>query len=189
MHRVTRDKTELLFEWADGHEVPTNHVVSQFKEIGPTGPDRWGNGRGEIKIPCSIATKSGASNQRAIAVITKMPPISYDRKSALLGNQVTTVARSDFALPLDVRLATLNATETSMGFAPTCVQANGQFFILSGPSVFFEYGWLKGRDISLCPIPPLPIRDFPIVGNDNSGITYVYYDWFLGCETLIRTTA
>ena len=190
MHRVTPEKNESLFAWADCVLVPTDDMISRFNDIGATGPDQYGNGKGEIKIPCAIETESGDSYDRALILITKMPPIADWQKSTVLANVVAAIRRSDFALPLDVRLATLNADEIRMGFAPTRVQANDdRYFILNWSPNFFSYGPLKGSDISVCPVSFQETSDIPIVTEDVDRVTYVYYDWFSGCESLIQNAA
>jgi hypothetical protein len=190
MHRVTPERNELLFAWSDCELAPSDSDISCFSEIGATGPDLYGNGRGEIKIPCSIKTSSGDSHERALVLITKMPPITDWRKSTALGNVVTVIANSDFALPLNVRLATLNACEIRMGYAPTRVQAyRGRYFILNWSASFFSYKPFRGSNISLCPVSFKETSDIPVVSEDVGRITYVYYDWFMGCESLIQNEA
>ncbi|QDT94815.1 hypothetical protein V144x_02470 [Gimesia aquarii] len=190
MHGVTLDKIDLLFEWSDSKYIPT---VNQFKilnEIGATGADQYGNGRGTLYIPCRIDTVSGNSIDKALVLITKKPPIDDWRQTIILGNAVSDIEPSDYALPLTVRLANLNADEIRMGFAPTAVQSkDDRYFILNWTPYFFFYGPLLGKDISLCNAEFCYSSDIPIYqGIESDQIAFVYYDWFNGCESLDRSS-
>ena len=188
MHRVTPDKTESLFTWAGCELRPTAAQIKRFQEIGATGPDQYGNGRGEITIPGAIETVNGQLHDPALILITKMPPIADWQHQTLLGTDVDTISKSDFALPLDVRLATLSADELLMGYAPTRVQAiDGRNFILNWSPNFFASGQLKGCDISLSSVAFQEGSETPLIDADPQQVTYVYYDWFPGCESLIES--
>jgi len=170
--------------------TPSPDAIACFANLGPTGADKYGNGRGQVTVPCSIETKKGVRHDRALVLITKIPPIADWQSSTILGNAVATIEPSEFALPLAVRLAALNADEVRMCFAPTRVESSGgRRFILNGSPSFFSYGPIKGCDMSLAATDWRESADIPIVSEDTGAITYVYYDWFSGCESLITTKA
>ncbi|MFO1461028.1 MAG: hypothetical protein U1G08_16690 [Verrucomicrobiota bacterium] len=186
MHRVRPERNEALFAWADRDLVPTREAIGRFTDIGATGPDQYGNGKGEIKVPCAIETTAGKWIDRALVLIGKMPPIEYGRKSTLLGDAVASISPSRFALPLAVRLETLRADEIRMGFAPTRVQSgDGRSFVLNGTPSFLSHGTVVGKDISLCHQSSRLTGENLILNEEIDQITYVYYDWYAGCESLV----
>jgi hypothetical protein len=190
MYSVPPDKVELLWQWDRHPLVLTTTQIQVLSEIGATETDKYGNGKGEIKIPCRIHRSQNETYDPAIVLITKLPPLKQWQKRIRLGNSNDLIVSSDLALPLSVRRATFNADEINMGFAPTLVKSSdNQYFVLSWAKQIFSYGQLKGKDISLSERPFRRGDNFPIINEDVEQITFFYYDWFEDCDQLIQKSA
>jgi hypothetical protein len=187
MYFVPAEKAELVERWDKEPLRLSTHQIQILSDIGGTEADKYGNGKGEIKIPCAIQDALGKLHDPTLIVITKMPPIQEWRRQIMLGGPDVSIQPSDFALPLSVRLATLNADELRMGFAPTLVRSSDdQRFLLNWSTQVFSYRHLKGQDISL---PEESFdwhqsQEFPIIDENLERVTFLYYDWFKGCQKL-----
>jgi len=187
MERVPKERIELLHAWDGIRIVPSTETINVLRHIGGTESDRYGNGKGSIRFPCSIETLNRESSDLALVSITKEPPIADWQKAVLLGSDVRAITPSSLALPLDVRVATHNAHEVSMGFAPTVIQSrDGQRFVVNWANYFFLHGSTIGSDISRA-IDEFDHHDcLPVVGQPLDQIVYVYFDWFDDCERLVE---
>jgi len=189
MSRIPDDKYSLLMEWNERDLTPTESQRVTLDSIGGTEADFYGNGRGLIRIPC-LATIGDQIIDPAIVLISKTPPIQNYLVNIKLFKSGTVIQATDFALSIEVRIATINAEEMRNGFSPTVVQAiQGRNFILNGTCDLFSYGDVLGCDIQLsknlrswreCSGQYYSLSDFNFA-------TYLFADWFEGCEQLIRS--
>lgn len=191
MHSVPADKVELLWQWDRRTLVLTGAQTEVLSKIGAIGLDGYGAGTSELRIPCTIRRTQDEFYDPALVIVTKLPPIQRWQRRVMLGNENDVIAQSDFALPLSVRIATRNAEEINMGFAPTLVKSSDtQYFVLSGPKQIISHGPLKGKDISLSDRPFRRGDNFPIINEDIEQFTFFYYDWSEECHKLIpKSTA
>jgi hypothetical protein len=136
-----------------------------------------------ITIPCSIRNISGAQHEKAVILVSKQPPYFFWYEPLIIhwANEIDTITPSPFALPLDVRKASSNKREVSMGFAPVgIVDKQGKEYTLPYKSDFFDSNGVKGNEISLScrekkwkkTVLPLPAQDF------------YFADWFAGCDEI-----
>lgn len=192
MYSVASDKVELLWQWDSKPLVLTEPQIKVLSEIGATESDKYGNGKGEIKIPCMVRRTQDEVYDPTLVVITKMPPIQPWKRGILLGSPAFSMAQSDFALPLNVRIATLNADEVSMGYAPTLVKSrDNQYFVLNWSKHIFAYGQLRGKDISLAErsFSFRRMDDLPVINENTEQVVFVYYDWYDDCQKLVQRKA
>jgi hypothetical protein len=183
MHSVPADKVELLWQWDRLSLVPTSTQIESLAKIGATGFD----GYDELRIPCTIRRTQDEFHDPVLVIVTKLPPIERWQKRVMLGNQNDVIAASDLALLLSVRIATRNADEINMGFAPTLVKSSDdQYFVLSGPKQIISHGPLKGKDLSLADRPFRRGDNFPIIDEQIDQMTFWYFDWHEDCHTLIQ---
>lgn len=187
MKRVPKERVSLLHTWDAARIAPPTEMTNALRDIGGTESDRYGNGKGSIKFPCAIETVDGGSFDLALVLITKEPPIADWQKTVLLGGEVRAISPSSYALPIDVRLATLDADEVRMGFAPTVIESrDGHRFVVNWANDFFLHGSTLGSDIARA-LGEFDHHDcLPFVGQPLDQIVYVYFDWFDGCEGLIQ---
>ncbi len=135
-----------------------------------------------ISIPCVVENVSGGYHDKAVVLISKQPPYFwYEPTIVHWADQLATINPSPFALPLDVRKASSEKREVSMGFAPVgIVDRQGTEYTLSYESRFFDNNGIKGEEISLSgrekkwkkTVLPSPPQAFYFV------------DWFDGCEDI-----
>jgi hypothetical protein len=190
MHSVPSDKVELLWQWDRMSLSFTSTQIEVLSKIGATGSDGYRDGKGEIRVPCTIRRVQDEFYDPALVIVTKLPPIQRWQKRVLIGNKTDVIAQSELALPLSLRIATHNATEISMGFAPTLVKSSdNQYFVLSGPKQIISYGQLKGKDLSLSAKRFRRGDNFPILEEDIDQITFCYYDWYQDCHKLVPKSA
>jgi hypothetical protein len=136
-----------------------------------------------IAIPCAVKNVSGEYHDKAIVLISKQPPYFwYNPQIVHWADELVAINPSPFALPIDVRRASSQKREISMGFAPVGVVDNkGTEYTLPCESRFFDSNNVKGEEVSLSgrekkwkkTVLPSPAKAFYFV------------DWFDGCEKLL----
>jgi hypothetical protein len=190
MERIPPERTALLWEWDAGPIALTAQHLQILEQIGATEADHYGNGRGVLKVPCAIRAKSNEVFDPCLLQITKRPPIAQWQKHVRLGTMGEEIFSSNYALPLEVRLAALQAEELRMGFSPTVVESkDGRTFVLNGSANICSYGSVQGKDLILSHKPFSFSDATPILTENIVQMVYMYFDWYAGCERLIRTTA
>jgi hypothetical protein len=175
----------LVAEW-DAHSLlPSETDIEVMREIGGTESDLYGNGEGEFKFPCRVNWTNGGSSDPCVIIVTKQPPLSEWQHRTGLFAEVASVEPSGYALPPDVRVATYNAPEVSMGFCPVRLKSpSGAPFVINGPCDVFWHGDLKGCQISLDASVMRHRDNTSIINTPIDAISFVYCDWFDGCEDL-----
>jgi len=106
----------------------------------------------DVYFPCKIRLPNGLRVQKAILIATtgdcfgKFP---IDQNVTILDDSHG-ISPSDYALPANVRAATMVAREKSMGYAPVNVKdTSGNRYTLSSQMHFFEKNGVRGPDVIL----------------------------------------
>lgn len=136
MTHVPGERLPLVFGWDEEPICLTEDQQARVEQIGPTPPDTYGNGSDRRVTPCRVTTTAGEIVDPAMVCIQLEVPVQtgFDFR---LGSEVADVAESEFALPLDVRLASSRAEEMRMGFSPSLIDMpDGKRFVLNGMTSF-----------------------------------------------------
>jgi len=187
MTRVPNDRRDILEEWNENPLFIEEEHLRVLEAIGGTFPKYWMGHDGVIAIPCAISTRSGERIDPAVVWITKRPPIDDFIRRVKLYQRIGAVEPSRFALPIDVRCATVLAPEIRMGFAPTRVVAtNGMPFVLHWATSLFDQEGITGSEIRLSAKPFRMEESITIAEADFTLAAYFFADWFAGAENLNR---
>ena len=185
MTRVPNDQRDILNEWNENKLYIEQEQLRVLDTIGGTAPNYWMGHDGVIAIPCAISMRSGEHIDPAVVWITRRPPVGVFTSRIRLYQNISAVEPSRFALPMDVRCATVFAGEVSMGFAPTRVVAtNGTPFILHWATSLFNQNGITGTEIRLSAKPFRRDESVTIAEADLTHATYFFADWFEGAEYL-----
>ena len=185
MERVPTPRRELLDAWDAKRLSPSGSDLGVMREIGATCSDLYGNERGDWNVPCKIRWADGDISDPCVLIVSKRPPINDWQRRLALFEDIASLEPSKYALPREVRLASYNAPEISMGFTPTHVKSSGgAIFILNGYNDVFWYDGVKGCDISLEPSRFEYSPSIPIVHTPIEAISFVYCHWFPECVDL-----
>jgi len=185
MTRVPLDRLDILNEWNENQLSIEQEQLRVLDAIGGTTPKYWIGHDGVIAIPCAISTHSGECIDPAVVWVTKRPPIDDFISRIRLYQNISAVEPSRFALPLDVRRATVLAREIQMGFAPTRVVAvNGTPFVLHWATSLLDQDGITGKEIRLSAKPYRRDEPVTIAEADFTHTTYFFADWFEGAEKL-----
>ena len=185
MCRVPEQAGEFFLHWSERWLKLNFEQIAVLREIGGLERDWFGDGAGEIKIPCKITRFDGEVLDPALVIVTNKPPLQVQGPAQTLGRPDDAIEPSQYALPLPVRLATNNAQDESAGYAPTYVSTrHGQQYILNGVQHVFQHLTVKGGDLLLA---EQPFKEGEAVLYDAAmlPVTVVYFDEYQGCETLI----
>jgi hypothetical protein len=148
MHQVPKDREEILDRWSAKPLKLSPELLKVLAQIGATPPDIFGNHTNEIVVPCRVQTKEGVVFDPAIVSFQRLPPIEYWQKNIHLIDEIETIQASESALPAEVRVATSEADEVRMGFAPTIVLApHGTRFCLNWTTNLFIHPTIKAGSI------------------------------------------
>lgn len=178
MEIMPTSQIEIVEEWNSRNLTPSRDIVSKLKKIGATPPDIFGNMSEFIDIPCRCTTKDGRNVEMCLVRFQKKPPLDEIYKEVIFMDDVADIFESACALSPKVRVASSNADEVSMGFAPVFVQSRtGDEFILNWTQNFFEMSGYRGKDIVLGNEKKLGKHMPPIYHDDPSKITLVVADW------------
>jgi len=185
MSRVPNDRMVMLDEWdAAKLSIDPEHLLV-LDGIGGTAPRYWMGNKGVISVPCAISTRSGERIDPAIVWITRRPPIDAFTSRVRLYRDIGAIEPSRFALPLDVRCATVSAGEVSMGFSPTrVVAANGTPFVLHWATSLFNQAGITGSEIHLSKKRFSRDEQLTIAEADMTFAAYFLADWFENAENL-----
>jgi hypothetical protein len=185
MTRVPDDQRDILNEWNESQLPIEQEHLRVLDTIGGTAPKYWMGRDGVIAIPCAILTLSGERINPAVVWITRRPPVSVFTSRVRLYRNISAVEPSRFALPMDVRRATVLAGEVRMGFSPTrVVAANGTPFILHWATSLFNQNGITGSEIHQSSKPFRMDESITIAEADLTHATYFFADWFEGAEKL-----
>jgi len=141
-------RNELYAKWKSQSWIPT---ISQMEILNQIigAPDYYEK---DVYFPCKIRLPNGLRVQKAILIATtgdcfgKFP---IDQNVTILDDSHG-ISPSDYALPANVRAATMVAREKSMGYAPVNVKdTSGNRYTLSSQMHFFEKNGVRGPDVIL----------------------------------------
>lgn len=145
MNHVKEEKLDIINSWSDTSLKLSADQIEALNSIGMTPPDLYGNGSKFKETPCQVKTKNGELFECAIVTIQSHAPFEEWREYRL-SSEIEEISISPYALPLDVRLATTQADEIGMGFAPTLVElSNDQGMVLNWTNNFLK---IKGVNTS-----------------------------------------
>lgn len=187
IERVRPERRAIVRAWDGCRTAPSPEVFAALDRIGATEADQYGNGRGELKVPCRIAWAGESTDDPCVFVITKRPPIDDWFARCKLFRPDARVLPSKFALPAEVRLQTLRAEEIRMLYAPTVVVADsGQRLIINWSANVLHHSDVVGSRVRLATDADAKYDpSLPIVSEPFDETTYVFCDWFDGCRALL----
>jgi hypothetical protein len=140
-------------------------------------------GKDCITIPCSIRNTSGLQHEKAVTLISKKPPSFFWHEPEIVywPNEIEFIMPSLFALSLEVRKASSEKKEVSMGFSPVgIVDKQGREYTLPYTSDFFDSNGVKGNDISLSG----RVKRWKKTVSPSPAQSFYFVDWFDGCEEI-----
>ena len=175
MSHVLEARVPLIRAWSREAIMLSQVFRSQLESIGPTPSDIYGNGREYVETPCSVVTKDGERIDIAVLSNQTHAPFEQSRRYRL-GSEIAEIYSSPFALPLDVRVATSQAQELRMGFAPTLVETEDhRLFILNWRESFFVK---DGCDPTRVKVSPrgVDLSQMPEIVAPPAEITYFVAD-------------
>ncbi len=176
MSLVPADRLTALERWNKKILQFTDEELVRLKSIGATPPDLYGNGTGVISIPCEVTDKNGNIHKKAIIRFQSGPPIDDWQENWYFAEEVDSFQPSEFALPQDVRVASSQANEVRMGFAPTRVQdQGGKQYLLNWTTEFVDFDGIKGKDIALSEVRTKEMP--PIIGEPSTKNIYFIADY------------
>jgi hypothetical protein len=185
MTRVPPDRQGVLNEWNENQLPIEQEQLRVLDAIGGTAPKCWMGHDRVVEIPCAITTGSGERIDPAVVWITKRPPIDDVTSRIRLYQNIAAVEPSQFALPMDLRRATVLAHEVRMGLAPTRVVAtNGTPFVLHWATSLFYQNGIHGSEIRLSAKPFRMDKTVTIAETDFAHAVFFFADWFEGAEKL-----
>jgi len=150
MNFVQEEKLDVISRWSETNlKLKAGHILA-LNNIGETPPDLYGNGSKCRETPCQVKTKNGDLFECAIVTIQSHAPFEEWREYKL-ASEIEEISESAYALPLDVRLATTQADEIRMGFAPTIVElSNGERSILNLTTNFLKINGISTSESKVC---------------------------------------
>lgn len=147
---VPEGRLDLILEWSRAEIILPANVLGTLGEIGPTPPDHYGNGREYAETPCGVVTRRGERIDAAIVSIQRDAPVEEWRPSRL-ASELADAYPSPYALPLDVRLASTQADEVRMGYAPSFIELpDGKRFTLNWSTNFLDEPGYRAADARVC---------------------------------------
>lgn len=178
MHELPGDRLEILEQWNDTVLQPSDSMLEAFREIGATPPDLYGNGSDRVLIPCAVKTRSGQEFDPAYISFQRLPPIEMEIPRPKLLSEIAEVGPSKFALSAEMRIATTEAHEQRMGFAPTYIAApDGTQFCLNWTTDFFIHPQYVARQMQLA-TQALNLRgEAKFADSDSARIQWFIGDW------------
>ena len=138
MNHVKNEKLDIMRLKNNSHQALSPQNLEMLNKIGSTPPDIYGNGSQFKETPCQVKTKKGEIIECAIISMQSHAPFESWRDYRL-ASEIDEISTSPYALPLNVRIATTEAQEVGMGFAPTRVKlSNGEDMILNWTTNFLK---------------------------------------------------
>lgn len=146
MTHVEPDRLDLVLEWDREAINLAEHLTVVIRQIGPTPPDVYGNGRERRVTPCAVETTSGELFENALVCVQLDAPVQHYMQFKL-GSEIARISESPFALPLSVREASSRAEEMRMGFYPTLIEMpDERRFVLNGMTSFMVVQGYDARE-------------------------------------------
>lgn len=153
MNFVQKTRLELIEQWNASPITLPAEQLQILKKIGSPPQNIQERSKEYCETPCKVITKNGEVFDFAIVTQQSTPPFEEYRKYRL-ASDIQEIQVSPFALSLDVRIATTQASEINMGFAPTIVEKpNGQQMVFNWIEHFYDYTDCLASDIKV-------IKDF-----------------------------
>jgi len=150
MNHVKDEKLKIINLWSNSDQKLSPEQNEKLRIIGSTPPDLYGNGSKFVQTPCQIKTKDGEIFESAIVSIQEHAPFE-DWRDYRLVSEIDEISPSPYALPLDVRLATTQADEIRMGFAPTHVElSNRERRVLNWTTNFLKLPGVEAAATKVC---------------------------------------
>ncbi len=179
--RIQDNLQDLAHRWNENSLTTDASILDVLASIGGVA-DYF---KDQIAIPCSVQTVAGRQFQKALVLVSRQPPYFwYEPERVHWAYELATVAPSPFALPLDVRKASAEKREESMGFAPVGIlDKQGNEYTLVAEGRFFDWRGIVGEEIRLSgrrkkwrkKVRPEPPE------------AYFFVDWFERCEDRLVT--
>ena len=175
MNVVHEDKLDVIRAWSEKSLTLTEDQKKALGDIGVTPPDLYSNGSKFKETPCKVKTKTGELFEYAIVTIQSHAPFEEWREYRL-ASEIEKISSSLYALPLEVRLATTQADEIRMGFAPTLVElSNGQRTILNWTTNFLKINGVETSDTKVCK-ESINASDMPAIYKSTEKVVYFVAD-------------
>jgi hypothetical protein len=150
LSKVVRD--ELYNAWKSQSWIPTSTQVDVLNQI-VGASDSSGK---SVYFPCSVGLPDGQQINKALLIVTTgdcFGRYPFDQDVSLL-HSTYLLSPSDYALPADIRAASLAAPEKSMGYAPVSVKdGKGEQYTLASEMHFVEANGIRGPDLALDETP------------------------------------
>lgn len=162
MTHVSSARLPLVLDWDREPIKLADDLEAQLEQIGPTPPDVYGNGSNRRVTPCKIVTTAGEQFDPTMVCVQLDAPVQ-DHMHFRLGSEIATIEDSEFALQLEVRLASSRAEEMRMGFSPSLIEMpDGKRYVLNGMTSFMAEPGYNASDARVAegsyfaekPLPP-----------------------------------
>ncbi|WP_201280791.1 hypothetical protein [Paenibacillus lutrae] len=179
MSYIHPSKAGLVERWNAGSYQLPDAIWESLRRIGAIPPALSGNGHGHAEVPCQVKTVRGEIFDMAYVSFQNRPPIDLwqDGRRIRFCDEIKEVSPSVYTLPADVRLATSQAQEIRMGYAPTTIQsADGRLFQLNWANDFFVSDLYRGEDFKLANLTG-DWEQADMAGVPSELITYFVADW------------
>ncbi len=141
-------RNESYANWKSQSWMPTIDQMQILNQI-IGAPDYYET---NVYFPCKIRLPNGLRAQKAILIATTGDCFGrylIDQEVTILDDNHG-ISPSDYALPANVRAATMIAREKSMGYAPVNVKdTRGNRYTLSNPMHFFAKNGVRGTEVIL----------------------------------------
>lgn len=172
---VEPDQEQRVQVWSSRPLRPSTKMLRVLRTIGGTPPNGAHEALG-VSIPCKCVMKNGEVVDFCLIDFGHDPSLTYKRVRFV--DEVESIQVSQHALPPDVRVASYDASEISMSFAPTLLVApNGQKFIVNWATAFFDAEGVKGEELRLGREPIDRNHLPPVYSNNLDKITVILCDW------------
>ncbi len=174
---VAPDQEQRVREWGSRRLRPSSELSEVLKTIGGV-PTKEAHEALGVSIPCKCVMKDGEIVDFGLVEFGRDPGLRCKRVRFI--DEIASIQASRYALPPDVRIASYNASEISMSFAPTLVVGpHDQKFVLNWATAFFDAEGVKGEELRLGREPIDRHHLPPVYSNDWNKIVAILCD----CES------
>ncbi len=179
LYRIPKEYESLFENWNKNRNDINESAYQTLKEIGGVAH----NSMDRISFPCCVVEKNGNTVEPAIVVISKSPPYNWPETNLIkCSSEIKEIRTSPFALSSEIRLASKEKYEESMGFAPVPVKdSSGKYFTLGHESEWFNTEGVLGQDLKLSD----RLKKWKNIVWPQAPQAYYFADWFDSCESLI----
>lgn len=175
MNFIPQDRMGIIENWNNQPIAFSQEHLSELRDIGRTPPDIYGNGSQFDQTPCSVTTVSGEQIDLAVVSFQRHAPFEEWRHYRL-ASEIAQIRPSPYALPLSLRIASSNADEMRMGFAPTCIQApDGRRLLLNWTQHFLVEAGFDAKTMTLGQWS-FDYKNMPRVCNGPQNVVYFVAD-------------